>query len=107
MSIALEAKVVQLEKLIEEHNKRIADLERARAVAARESLRSRNATRQAEGSRLRSAISAILTAHPEYATAKHVLRALPLSDLGRSEPPSVRTVQWHIRAVRNAASYGA
>jgi hypothetical protein len=93
VSIALESKVEQLLK-------RVEALERAQARALR-GLSVQNSIRKAEGTRLRTAIGAIVKAHPEY-TAKHVLRALPLSELGRSELPSVRAIQWHMQAVRNA-----
>jgi len=94
MSIALWNKVEQLEK-------RVESLEHARD-RSRDPLHVRNAVRKAEGARLRKAIERILAAHPEF-TAKHVLRSLSLSELGRTAMPSVRAVQWHINAVRNTA----
>jgi hypothetical protein len=90
MSIALAMKVEQLAK-------RVEALERAAGRAA--PLRRLNAERKADGARLRKAIDRILATHPEF-TAKHVLRALPLAELGRTEPPSVRALQWHIKAIR-------
>jgi hypothetical protein len=92
VSIALEAKVAQL-------SKRVEALERAAGRA--DALWRLNAERKAEGARLRKAIEQVLSSHPEF-TAKHVLRVLPLSALGRSEP-SLRAVQWHMKAVRDTA----
>lgn len=97
MSIALWNKVEDLAK-------RVEALEQTRAPSRAEPRRGRNnADRQAEGDRLRAAIDGILGAHPEY-TAKQVLREILAVDLGRQELPSVRTVQWHIRHIRNAQS---
>lgn len=94
MSIALAAMVENLAK-------RVATLEQMLATARAEPRRGRsNADRQADGNRLRAAIEGILSAHPEY-TAKHVLRALSSADLGRQSLPSVRAVQWHVKALRN------
>jgi len=63
-----------------------------------------NAERQAQGARLRQLIRAIVESHtgPERLTAKRILRQLAAMDgatLGR-ELPSLRTVQWHLRAIR-------
>lgn len=92
MSIALWFKVEQLEKRVQ-----LLEGTRAPVAACRN-----NAQRRAEGAHLRAAIEEILAAHPDY-TAKHVLRALAAIDLGRQELPSVRTVQWHITALRNTS----
>jgi hypothetical protein len=92
LSIALWAKVEQMEK-------RIQALENASAPSPSGPPRN-NAARQAEGGRLRIAIEGILAAHPNY-TAKYVLKALAAIDLGRQSLPSVRTVQWHLKTLRN------
>jgi hypothetical protein len=56
-----------------------------------------------EVEKLYKAIAAILAAHSEY-TAKHVMKVLSSSDFGRNDMPSVRTIQWHMKAVRNSTS---
>jgi hypothetical protein len=96
VSIALWTKVEDLAK-------RVATLEQLLATSRKDPpRRPNNAARRVEGDKLRAAIEGILTAHPGY-SAKHVLKALATVDLGRQALPSVRTVQWHLKALRNTS----
>lgn len=65
-----------------------------------EPLAKRNASRQADGARLRQAIADILARHAGRPpmSAKRVLRSL--EQAGISPLPSDRTVRWHMRALR-------
>jgi hypothetical protein len=85
----------QMRKLLE----RVQALEHVKAPSPGTIPRN-NALRRAEGAQLRAAIERILAANPDY-SAKHVLKALASMDLGRQALPSVRAVQWHIKALRN------
>ncbi|MGH9641223.1 MAG: hypothetical protein ACRD3Q_02230 [Terriglobales bacterium] len=97
MNIALWAKVEQLEKEIEALKRQIAPRPNQ--------FQQRNAVRKDEGIRLRDAILQVLAAHPDQAhSAKHVLRALSAMDIGRSSLPSVRAVQWHLKAIKDASN---
>lgn len=92
---------------IEALKARVAELALECAKASnREHLHQRNAMRQADGARLQEAIRQILVNHPGPGrmSAKHVLRALEGVDIPRNEPPKLRTVQWHIRAIRNTSA---
>ncbi len=96
VSIALWTKVEDLAK-------RVATLEQMLATSRKDpAFRRNNAARRVEGDKLRAAIEGILAAHPDY-SAKHVLKALAAVDLGRQALPSVRTVQWHIKALRKTS----
>jgi hypothetical protein len=70
-----------------------------------EPLRQRNASLQANAARLHAEIERILAEHrgPRRLSAKRVLQALADTDIGRAEQPSIRTIQWHIAQLRNAA----
>jgi hypothetical protein len=100
VSIATDVKVATLEAVVKTLQVRLQALEQVRTPAPVAVPRN-NVLRQAEGARLRGAIREILAAHPDY-SAKHVLKALASMDLGRPALPSVRAVQWHIKALRNA-----
>ena len=97
MSIATDVKVATLEGLVKALLTRVQALEHLRVPAAPPR---NNAKRRADGEHLRAAVETILASHPDY-TAKHVLKALAAIDLGRPSLPSVRTVQWHLTALRN------
>ncbi len=88
----------QLERLAAAQAERIRELEAGRPPDA---LRERNAVRQAESERLRQALAATLAdaPHPGTITAKEALRALERA--GFDAPPSVRTVQRHLDALRH------
>lgn len=90
MSIALSA-------LVEDLAKRVAALEQLSAQPL--PLNRRNMQRKAEGGRLRAAIERVVAQQP-HATAKQVLKLLPTAPLERQIPPSVRTIQWHLTAIR-------
>jgi hypothetical protein len=103
MSIVLWTRVEALEE-------RVAALEAVQAaarVAAAEqtacapALARSNAMRKAEGARLRGDIRRIVAAHagPEKLTACAVLDVLSKDAPGRL--PALRTVQWHLCAIRN------
>jgi hypothetical protein len=102
MSIVLWTRLAALEH-------RVAPLEatQAAAVATERSvpttaaLARSNARRKAEGERLRGDIRRIAAAHagPTRLTARAVLHVL--SRDSRGEPPALRTVQWHLSAIRN------
>jgi hypothetical protein len=94
----MDMKVLGLEEQVRKLLERVKVLEQPQATGVP---RRNNALRRAEGAQLRAAIEQILSTHPEY-SAKHVLKALASIDLGRQTPPSVRAVQWHIKALRNA-----
>jgi hypothetical protein len=96
MSIALSNKV-------EDHEKRLAAIEQLLA-RPRSPLARCNMQRKAEGGRLRAAIEVIIAETPR-ATAKQVLKALASVDLGRGALPSVRTVQWHMTALKYRLSF--
>jgi len=81
---------------VEDLAKRVESLERMLAISKVNT----HAECLARGRRLRTAIEEILTTHPHY-SAKHVLKALSSIDLGRQTPPSVRTVQYHVKVLRN------
>jgi hypothetical protein len=105
VSIVLWTRVQALEE-------RVAALEAGQAaaraaapeeMACRRALARSNATRKAEGEQLRGEIRRIVAAHagPERLTARAVLHVLPRDSRGRL--PALRTVQWHLSAIRNAA----
>jgi hypothetical protein len=100
VSIATDVKVATLEAAVRTLQVRLQALEQVRTPTPVAAPRN-NVLRQVEGARLRGAIREILAAHPDY-SAKHVLKALAAVDLGRQTLPSVRAVQWHIKALRNA-----
>lgn len=87
---------------VERLERRVADLEARRSLGPRrpEPLERCNARRAAEGARLRKAIRDLLTAHPgpREMTGKQVRAALERR--GWAPLPSVRAVQWHLRALR-------
>jgi DNA-binding transcriptional ArsR family regulator len=105
---------------IAELERHVADLERTvlaqgsrlTALAARVGqqgapLRQYSAQRRAAGARLRAAIGSILAAHPGSGemTAKDVLRAL---ERGALRPlPALRTVRWHLQALRGNGNAAA
>ena len=98
---ALEKRVAVLEeaaKMAEKH----APPEPASSVAS--ALAQSNATRKAEGERLREEIRRIVGAHSgsQPLSAAAVLCELLSRAGGRSV--ALRTVQWHLRAIRNAPS---
>ncbi len=70
-------------------------------------LRARNSVRAAEGQRLRESIADILTHNRGSGelTAKHVLRTLEEADIDRL--PSLRTVRWHMAALRGNGNAAA
>lgn len=76
------------------------------AMASRdlEPLRRANAERQVEGNRLRKAIETVWGHLDRPATAKQILRELRVAEIGRAQLPSVRTVQWHLKAIRHNGS---
>jgi hypothetical protein len=89
MSIALWVKVEALEK-------RLEALERAHAAAV-DPLRERNARRKTDGARLREMIR-----ESGETNAKRALQALGRA--GVAPLPALRTVQWHLRAIRNTTA---
>jgi hypothetical protein len=101
---ALEKRVAVLEeaaKMAEKH----APPEPASSVAS--ALAQSNATRKAEGERLREEIRRIVGAHSgsQPLSAAAVLCELLSRAGGRSV--ALRTVQWHLRAIRNTPSIAA
>ena len=105
MSIVLWTRLEALEK-------RVAALEAAKAdvkpeALAPPALRRSNARRKAEGEQLREEIRRIVCCHTGHKriSAGAVLREL-LSKAG-GRPVALRTVQWHLRAIRNASSIAA
>ena len=101
MSIATDFKVAALEASVKSLLARVHALEHPQVPAP--ATPRNNAKRRADGTHLRAAIEVILASHPEY-TAKHVLKALASIDLGRQALPSVRTIQWHLTALRNTSA---
>lgn len=77
--------------------------------AVLERLRVRNADRRAQGERLQAAIRKIDESHvglvPIRADVVLVLLPQP-QELGRSQPPALRTVQYHLSAIRAARRRG-
>lgn len=80
--------------LLQDLKRRVEALEQA-SIASCESLRLANGRRKAEGAKLRELIRAT-----GEARAKHVLQTLARD--GVQPLPSIRTVQWHLAAVRKA-----
>lgn len=94
---ALEHRVAALEA--NQAAAKAAVLQKSEGVAP--ALARSNATRKAAGEQLRGEIQRVIAAHvgPKPLTAPEVLRAL--STNGGIKPPALRTVQWHLRAIRN------
>jgi len=97
---------------LEAVEKRVAALEAAAAANELEplappALTRSNAMRKAEGERIRDEIRRIVDAHsgPEPLSAGAVHRELSCRGAGRTL--ALRTVQWHLRAIRNASSIAA
>jgi hypothetical protein len=102
MSIVLWTRLEALEK-------RVAALEASAVPKKAEprppaALTQSNAIRKAEGERLRDEIRRIVGSHagPEPLSAGAVLRELSSREGGRTV--ALRTVQWHLRAIRNTPS---
>jgi hypothetical protein len=101
VSVALEAMVRNLIgrlESIERYDlaKRVEMLERAVKSSSGPRL-NKSTARLEEAGRFHAAVAAIDAAHPT-ASAKEVARKLPPEFLNKS----VRAVQWHLTAVRNA-----
>jgi hypothetical protein len=65
-----------------------------------------NASRKASGERLREDIRQVVRGHtgPKPITASGVRVALSSSNARDGKLPALRTVQWHLTAIRNARS---
>lgn len=76
--------------------------ERDKEVRHAEPLKEHNASRQAEGERLREAVRELLERHPgpPRGAAKRIYPHLLETEIGRTTQPSLRSVQWHITQTR-------
>lgn len=108
----LAARVEALEAHSAAQAERIGELEAQRAArgqafarVAPEPLKRGNECRVADAARLREEIRQILErlGGPRRGIAKLVQSALAETDIGRSEQPSLRAVQWHITQLRKTA----
>ncbi len=66
-----------------------------------DAFRAWNASRQAQGARVRSAIAAMMQECPGI-LAREVRSKLDAAALGRLTLPRKRAIQWHMQALREA-----
>lgn len=71
-------------------------------IVSQQHLRAHNAKRQERGIALREALRAVDEAHPGL-DARNVLARVDLAALGRREPPTLRTIQLHLKRIRAVA----
>jgi len=97
MSINLRMLADKVDRL----ERRVVELEEARSEQFSGLIES-NAARMAAAHRVRDTIRRVLECHPHLET-KQIATYLPLTELGLTEPPAIRTLQVHVAAIRAEA----